>query len=328
LENEVSYEYKEKKQGVFTYFLVEGLQGKADQDGNGYVTVDESYIYVYQQVRGWASERKYNQTPHRETRAAGEIVLTITPEVFQSGSDVKPVTRTEVKIAAYDGAEMVLIPAGNFVMGSAPGEGDDDESPQHEVYLDGYYIDLHEVTNAQYKLFLDATGHPKPTFWDNPEFNHPNQPVVGVSWFDAQEYAKWVGRRLPTEAEWEKAARGNDRRTHVFGSKWLLPDQLPSATLPVGSSEQDISSYGVVDMGGNVAEWVSDFYGRRYYGSRAEWSNPTGPESSGFMKLKVIRGASWQDYSEEKSRCANRNHNMPSMRFNTLGFRLAMDENE
>jgi len=211
-------------------------------------------------------------------------------------------------------------------MGSIPGEGDEDEIPQHEVYLDDFYIDFHEVTNAQYKMFIEATGHPEPPFWHDERFNKPNQPVVGVSWFDAHEYAKWVGRRLPTEAEWEKAARGTDRRIYPWGNEWTAEGKVVSAPRPINSNKLDVSPYGVVDMAGNVSEWVADFYSKEYYRSAASWRNPLGPMVTGFVKLKVIRGASWKDFSSKTARCADRKHNIPSMKLNFVGFRLAKDK--
>jgi iron(II)-dependent oxidoreductase len=334
---EVSYEYPEKGQGVFTYYLVEGLKGKADSDDNGYITVSEAYKYVYQSVLQWSKRHNRRQTPTREAKVSGEVVLTIIPDIYLASSSSSgqpspqqtapnPLFETEVKIAPYDGAEMVLIPAGKFVMGSSPGEGREDEVPQHEVYLDDFYIDLHEVTNAQYRLFVEATGHPEPPFWDDERFNKPDQPVVGVSWFDAHEYAKWVGRRLPTEAEWEKAARGIDRRIYPWGNEWTAEGKAMSAPQPVGSNKLDVSPYGIVDMAGNVSEWVADFYSKDYYRSSVSWVNPLGPTVTGFIKLKVIRGASWKEFSSKTARCANRGHNIPSMKFNFVGFRLAMDK--
>lgn len=327
--DEVSYEYPEKGNGVFTYFLAEGLRGKADANMDGFVTVTEAYNYVLTEVRKWGLKTGHVQTPTMEVKSAGVIVLTLNPDITAAiPSPPKPPEgriSTEVIIAPYDGAEMVLIPGGKFVMGSAPGEGEEDEMPQHEVYLDPFYIDVHEVTNAQYRLFVEATGHPEPPFWKDDRFNKPDQPVVGVSWYDAREYAKWVGRRLPTEAEWEKAARGTDRRIYPWGNEWVAEGKAVSAPLPVGSNEFDVSPYGVVDMAGNVAEWVADLYKEDYYRSQAVWVNPLGPMIAGLIKLRVIRGASWKDFSPQTARCANRSFNMPNMRFPFVGFRLAMD---
>ena len=332
---EVSYEYPEKGYGVFTYYLVEGLKGKADEDGNGYITVSEAYRFVYNSVLRWSREHKRRQTPSMEAKTSGEVVLTINPDVYLAAASTtagssqqpipNPIHKTDVKIAPYDGMEMVLIPAGKFIMGSTPGEGDEDEIPQHEVYLDDFYIDFHEVTNAQYKMFIEATGHPEPPFWHDERFNKPDQPVVGVSWFDAHEYAKWVGRRLPTEAEWEKAARGTDRRIYPWGNEWTADGKVVGPR-PVNTNKLDVSPYGVVDMAGNVSEWVADFYSKEYYRSAVNWRNPLGPMVTGFVKLKVIRGASWKDFSPKTARCADRKHNIPSMKLNFVGFRLAKDK--
>ena len=113
---------------------------------------------------------------------------------------------------------MVYIPQGYFQMGTSSGK--EDAKPVHFVFTPGYYIDKYEVSNKKYAAFMQATGHPAPKFWEDSRFNDPDQPVVGVSWHDAMAYAKWKGRRLPTEAEWEKAARGNDGRLWPWGKKF------------------------------------------------------------------------------------------------------------
>jgi len=120
-------------------------------------------------------------------------------------------------IVGQDGAEMVFIPAGDLQMGS---NDEDDESPVHTVYLDAFYIDKYEVTNALYGKFMTQTGHRAPQFWNDNRYNKPEQPIVGVSWEDAVAYARWADKRLPTEAEWEKSARGTDGRKYPWGNKF------------------------------------------------------------------------------------------------------------
>jgi formylglycine-generating enzyme required for sulfatase activity/uncharacterized caspase-like protein len=194
-----------------------------------------------------------------------------------------------------DGAEMVLVPAGEFTMGS---DAHDDEKPQRRVWLDAYYIDKFEVTNALYRRFMDATGRSAPRFWSHARWNGPAQPVVGVTWHDADAYCKWAGKRLPTEAEWEKAARGTDGRTYPWGNQWD-PGKSNSVgtnlvkTVAVGSYPGGVSPYGAHDMTGNVWEWTADWYDPTYY-ARGVNRNPQGPRSGA---RRVIRGGSWANES-------------------------------
>jgi formylglycine-generating enzyme required for sulfatase activity len=254
-------------------------------------------------------------------------------------------------------AEMVLIPAGDLPMGSKKGEGDGDENPQHKVHLDAYYIDIHEVTNAQYHQFWLADGGEKSKHtpasygssykigdWPEVAKTKPNYPVVGVTWYDANAYAKWSGKRLPTEAEWEKAARGTEARIWPWGNDFQseLPvpgdadqslvskihsnrrdggDGYDNTTAPVGNYSTGASPYGVHDMSGNVWEWVADWYNEDYYAS-----SPAGnPEGPGEGRLKVVKGGSW-NHRDHSQRCANRYYCYPDSWGNTLGFRCARDE--
>jgi sulfatase modifying factor 1 len=178
---------------------------------------------------------------------------------------------------------MVLVPAGEFLMGS-----------KHRVYLDAFYIDAYEVTNALYKEFIQATGRKAPKSWNDAKFNALRQPVVGVTWDDAAAYCQWAGKRLPTEAEWEKAARGADGRKYPWGNQWErtranTPNDGPGKPMPVGSYEGGKSPYGAHDMIGNVWEWVADWYDVDYYRTSPS-HNPRGPATG---KVRVLRGGSW-----------------------------------
>lgn len=188
--------------------------------------------------------------------------------------------------------EMVLIPAGAFNMGI---EGaNSNERPVHEVYLDAYYIDIFEVTNAEYAKFVAATGRSAPPTLFALDFDGPNQPVGDVSWEDAEAYCKWVEKRLPTEAEWEKAARGADERAYPWGNAPLDETRTNyrrkvKQTTPVGSYPDGVSPYGLYDMCGNVWEWVADYWEKEYY-QYSPRENPMGPETG---DARVIRGGSW-----------------------------------
>lgn len=193
---------------------------------------------------------------------------------------------------AVKATPMALIPAGTFLMGYPDM---DDTVPVHEVYIDSFYIDVHEVTNAQYFEFCRQTDHALPEFWgmdvyrSGPDF--PDHPVMGISWSDAKAYAEWLGKRLPTEAEWEYAARGG-----LVQKKFHTGDTLDSTVANYAKSDGPVpvksyppNGYGLYDMTGNVVEWCSDIYGFDYYGVSPD-SNPKGPAQG---KFRVIRGAGW-----------------------------------
>jgi iron(II)-dependent oxidoreductase len=307
-----------------------------------------------------------------------------------------------------DKSEMILIPAGEFLMGSTKEEAKDSEekwglneglleseTPQHIVYIDAFYIDKYEVTNEQYKKFVDETGHRVPTVptkeeviaalkselgeaekisaskinatiqeltstlspWAWKDGTYPpgksNHPVVLVNWYDAQAYANWAGKRLPTEAEWEKAARSTDGRIYPWGNDWdatrcnnaerialkplptlqeslkwfydewetLAPvERAQNTTVPVGSYRKGKSPYGVEDMAGNVFEWCADWYDKDYYSHSPE-RNPQGPKNG---TTRVLRGGSW-NYPGFKLRSTYRNMHAPSIGGAPNGFRCVMD---
>ena len=193
---------------------------------------------------------------------------------------------------------MVFIPAGEFVMGK---DGEADHSPAHTVRLNAFYIDICEVTNYQYLEFCEATDRALPMFWGMEEFHcgpdFPHCPVVSVSWRDADAYAEWVGKRLPTEAEWEYAARGglegmdypNGNEISPKAANYYRHDavELVDGTHSVGGYPPN--GYGLYDMAGNVNEWVADWYDPDYYAVSSA-DNPQGPEDGRF---RVIRGGGW-----------------------------------
>ena len=228
---------------------------------------------------------------------------------------------------------MVLVSAGNFIMGSD--KGDADEIPIHSVYLDSYYIDKFEVTNALYQACVN-TGACKPpvhadsftrnSYYGNSQY--ADYPVVYVDWNMAKAYCEWRGAHLPTEAQWEKAARGTDARTYPWGEDVNCQkanyhsgdNSCPGGTSKAGSYESGKSPYGVYDMAGNVWEWVADWYSATYYKGPVS-SNPLGPDNG---QAHVLRGGSWSDDAPD-IRSANRLRYAPNyINFNT-GFRCASD---
>ena len=180
--------------------------------------------------------------------------------------------------------DMVLVPAGEFLMGSEA--GDEDERPAHTVFLDAFWIDRYEVTNAAWNRYARVTEK-------MPKSAPDGYPVVRVNWFDAQDYCEWAGKRLPTEAEWEKAARGTDGRTYPWGEGIARnrANYQGGATRRqvVGTYPEGVSPFGLHDMAGNVREWVADWYGSGYYATSPE-RNPEGPVSG---TRRILRGGAW-----------------------------------
>ncbi len=230
-----------------------------------------------------------------------------------------------------DGREMVLIPAGSFTMGGGP-EAEIDEQPEREILLDAYYIDLYEVRNSDYRRFASMTKRHEqfvPVFEDDVKLLlQPDLPAVGVSWLDAQAYCQWAGKRLPTEAEWEKAARGTDRRDYPWGDDWNPKRANAVGTedgfryaASVDSYPEGRSPYGLYNAAGNAAEWVDSWYDTFYY-KEMPFRNPRGPEKG--TKL-VYRGGSWHD-SPRNLRASKRfagSH--PERTDSNIGFRCARD---
>jgi len=208
-----------------------------------------------------------------------------------------------IQISDKDGMIQVYVPAGEFLMGSADSDSlaSSDEKPQHTVYLDAFWIDKTEVTNAMYALCVtaeacqppgDTRSYTRDNYYGNSQY--ADYPVINVSWNDAQAYCQWAGRQLPTEAEWEKAARGINGRIYPWGnatpdSNLLNFNEQVGDTTKVGSYPNGASPYGALDMAGNVWEWVNDWYHETYYSSSPA-ENPPGPSSGNY---RVLRGGSW-----------------------------------
>lgn len=231
-----------------------------------------------------------------------------------------------------DEREMVQIPEGPFVMGSK--DGDPDEAPEHQTYLSTYYIDKKEVTQAEYDRFIRATKRGKPFIPvfedDQSKILKPELPAIGMSWADAEAYCRWAGKRLPTEAEWEKAGRGEGRRRYPWGDRFGAgnsnvdgEDDGFKYLAPPGSFESGRSPYGVYDMTGNVAEWVADTYKEDYY-QKTPYRNPPGPEDG---QHKVIRGGSWRE-TEHNARLSKRFQAKMWRTDSTIGIRCAKSAEE
>ncbi len=294
--------------------------------------------------------------------SAGAMRLLLTALVCLTTWDLR------VAIGAIEYDDMILIPAGEFTMGTSAGsDGLPDEHPLRLIYLSAFWIDRYEVTNAAYYRFVKATGYQTPananpvsTLWehDAPLPGTDQHPVVNVSWLDAVAFCHWAEKRLPTEAEWEKTARGTDGRKYPWGSEWDFEKGNSASywakqtvqfkdsteweafwmkgdgaaisrekglkgeilTLPVGSFPAGASPYGALDMAGNVAEWVQDWYNPNYY-REAPLNNPQGPERGA---IKAMRGGSWLKPAISL-RTSDRDWGTMDSRPSGTGFRCARD---
>jgi formylglycine-generating enzyme required for sulfatase activity len=416
--NEVALELPDLGHGLFTYYLLEGLQGRADTQGRGFVTLQDVYAYVYDRVARQSRQVGGNQNPKLIAQAVGEIILAGRPSsassiappapappttappialipppqpprpatgflifqgtpagtrVFLDGRDVGTVgqapLRLEANAGSYalrldapghkarearvevkanteqpihfeleriieslragtierrgkDNAEMAYIPTGTFTMGDTHGDGGDQEKA-HQVTIDGFWLDRTEVTNGQFARFVQA-GNAAQGNWRELASGKDQHPVVNVAWSDAVAYCRWADKRLPTEAEWEYAARGTDGREYPWGNTWednrarFSGNRGNQTTAPVGSYPTGASPFGILDLAGNVAEWISSLYKPYPYNAT------DGREDLAASGGRVDRGGSW-DYNPRYLRSANRFWNVPAYRDNNLGFRCAQD---
>ena len=262
------------------------------------------------------------------------------PDTLPDGPVVTPLAespRVDNEVTDGQSVNMVFVPAGEFSMGSET--GDVDERPVHPVYLDAFYIDMYEVTNAHYRLCVDAGtclppvndgSSTRENYYNNPAFD--DFPVMYVSWEMAQTYCAWRGAELPTEAQWEKSARGTDGRTYPWGegidcqrANYYHKEGIDFTacvgdTTRAGSYESGQSPYGAYDMTGNVWEWVADWYGASYY-RESPLNNAPGPESG---NARVVRGGAWQ-FSDYSVRASRRYWFNPTNALENVGFRCARE---
>ncbi len=265
-------------------------------------------------------------------------ILLIVPPFHEQGNALaaEPLPST---LTGKDGAPMALIAEGSFAMGvpKAARDGGMDERPNHDVFVDSFYMDIYEVTNGRYLQFVTDTGHRVPQhptdanrgLWQGnmmPE-SVTDLPVINVDWFDSAAYCEWAGKRLPTEAEWEKAAKGDNDWRFAWGDMEPTNEHANfnqvawrgEATLvQVGMYEKGKSPYGIYDVAGNVWEWVSDWYQVDYY-SHSPTHNPQGPETG---KDKTLRSSGWQGETPQM-RVFTRIKSVPTDRNDSTGFRCA-----
>ncbi len=272
---------------------------------------------------------------------------TLTPTESASPTPLPTLGAGSVMLSRRDLRPMVYVPAGKFLMGAAPDDAaaNADEKPQHTVVLDAFWIDQFEVTHQEYARCVEAKACAPPAKQDYNGFSYafaariPDAPVVNVTWKDANAYCAWAGKRLPTEAEWEKAAHGYEAGLYPWGNDpeahgrawfcedclydWRHPDVRDDFSRPmaVGSFPEGASPYGVQDMAGNVWEWVFDRYGKSTY--QPGRVNPTGPETGGY---RVIRGGGWTTIEVQYLRTTYRDARGPLTAWIDVGFRCAMDD--
>ncbi len=338
---ERAWEHPGEGHGAFTWALLSGLRGKAAED-DGAIRLNRLADYVSTEVRTWTARARRQQHPKLDNPGGADfVVLKPSERPAAPGQPTQPAPSpappsggrpanwpsylssyqpptgmgwSSYRVSPKDGMPQVLIPAREFLMGSPAteqGRGND-EGPQKRVSVSAFWMDLHEVTVGQYQVFCQATGRKVGTQW-NCEDRHP---VVMVSWDDASAYAAWAGRELPTEAQWEKAARGGTTTAYPWGDAFdaAKANNNRQGTTAVGSYPPN--GFGLFDMSGNVWEWCRDWYDEGWHG-RMPGQDPVNATQS---SSHVFRGGSW-DVGPSYLRAASRGRGGPGYRGTYLGFR-------
>ncbi|MBI4233122.1 MAG: SUMF1/EgtB/PvdO family nonheme iron enzyme [Chloroflexi bacterium] len=301
-------------------FVLSGADGTSASQTNQYQNQSKQYEDQIEKLKAQIEAEKRRQATEDSARAEAqrkqreaEALQQQLEALKRQQTQQQPQGKSSSTSSGGGGGEMVLVPAGEFVMGS--NDEVRDEKPAHRLYLDAFFIDQYEVTNAQWNAYARATGKSTKSEPDD-------HPVVNATWGDARDYCQWAGKRLPTEAEWEKAARGTDRRTYPWGEgvDESKAHYGSGGTKPVGSYPAGVSPYGAYDMAGNVWEWVADWYDGKYY-AQSPSRNPAGPSNG---SARSIRGGSWADDTSYLS-ASGRDYGNPTSTFVSLGFRCAQD---
>lgn len=333
--------YEAKELSLYTFYLTRALSRggsflRADSDKDGELTAWDLQAYVQKKV---SQETRDKQTPRMYNYTEDDGIFLFRAKNYQRPAipivDSSEKTKDDLSASSVRDVppkDMVLIPAGTFRMGS---DSSEDEKPVHDVKIDAFYMDKYEVSEAEYAKFVNERKHVKPGRWDE-QLQKLNRPVVHVSWCDAQAYATWVRKRLPTEAEWEYAARGGlEQKKYPWGNE--SPDGKSNFDKDGtrGFSWKDANkylkdvnsyepnSYSLYNMSGNVWEWCSDWYSAGYYKQFANSiaDNPRGPKKG---TRRVVRGGSWSN-SGYGLRVAVRNRYGPDYGLNIIGFRCVQD---
>jgi formylglycine-generating enzyme required for sulfatase activity len=307
-------------------FFDGGLVGRTSSDGPvsfGAVRVGEREVVVRdasgREVRAMTKVEKGHQT---------NLSLTLLNDASGSSNGLRPLGRNPQGSEEFwrekDGAIVVRIPGGEFQMGSPDGTGEPHEHPRHLVRINGFLMDKTEVTWGQYQRFAKEShgSLPKTPIYGSRE----DLPASNVTWAEASAFCSWVGGRLPTEAEWERAARGDDSRTYPWGNNWdpwrcSTEDGGPHGPTSAGSHPDCVDRYGVLDLAGSVREWCADWYDETYY-AKSPVENPRGPESG---KMRVSRDGDWNSPSFS-SRGAFRQGIDPTWPTAMRGFRCVQDD--